>query len=124
MTLIDKEKAIETLKTEFLYFSYSSDDPHEAVDQAVKEVRKSVVEIIEDMPEAGQSITWVPVKERLPDKAGHYLGCGRKGGIYLVKYLGDNSNMWWQAGHGSASVRVTAWSELPEPYMENNDNQN
>ena len=79
---------------------------------------------VRDMRKSCQSITWVPVKERMPSKAGHYLGCGRKGGIYLVKYLGDNSNMWWQAGHGSASVRVTAWSELPEPYMEDNDNQN
>ena len=80
-----------------------------------EEVRKSVVEIIEDMPEAGQSITWHPVKEALPKTPGPYLGCGKMGGVYIVKF---ENGMFWHVGHGSCAKRVIAWAEMPEPYME------
>lgn len=116
MPLIDKATAIEALKTEFLYFSYNdSDSTDEAVEHAVGEVRKSVVEIIEELPEAGQSITWHPVKEALPKAPGPYLGCGKMGGVYIVKF---ENGMFWHVGHGSCTKRVIAWAEMPEPYME------
>ena len=50
---------------------------------------------------------WIPVSERLPEKNGKYLVCGRQNAVNILT---------WQEEHWYGRWGVVAWMPLPEPY--------
>lgn len=62
---------------------------------------------IEQMPSVTPKAGWIPVSERLPEKAGKYLVTVKNGNVYAGVY---------DAFSGQFQCAATAWMPLPEPY--------
>ena len=75
---------------------------------------KNVFEIIEEQP---QVVGWIPVTERLPDKAGNYL-VTRQGYTWVANWF---NNTWWGIEKKYRWADVEAWQPLPEPVKEEKD---
>ena len=67
-------------------------------------------ELLEQQPKA----EWIPVNERLPEKAGKYLVTVKNGNVYAVVY---------DAFSGQFQCAATAWMPLPEPYKESEEEE-
>ena len=62
--------------------------------------------------EEAQGQMWIPVEERLPERAGYYLAAFEDGCVADDEYYGPPSNQWWRetnANHG----KVKHWMPLP-----------
>lgn len=66
---------------------------------------------------------WIPCSERLPKDEGSYLVTDDAGGVKTVQddefmHYEDGTPLWL------FSQNVTAWMELPEPYLGDKDDFN
>lgn len=62
-------------------------------------------------------MSWVSVKERLPETGKQVLCCNQRGGYYIAKYL-DKGQGWYRMNYPVHECNPVAWAELPEPYKE------
>lgn len=85
------------------------------IETELKEIRKVIQKAFgHKQEEFGK---WMPVSERLPDKAGEYIVTDDAGGMATVStddlvYNAGGELIWL------CSQNVTAWMPLPEPYKE------
>lgn len=115
--MIDENKLIENLDImiDDVPISYMEDENHDRLN-AYNYALSRVASIIKNQQKVNE---WIPIEERLPDKAGTYLV------TYHPRY-GDNINENVVAidvdnfGRGlwgnRKRQRVIAWMFLPEPY--------
>lgn len=70
-------------------------------------------------------VKWIPVTERMPEKAGSYL-VTLQGNENAISLGGDNPFVWVELfdgseWHNSSWYDVLAWREKPEPWKEKSD---
>lgn len=76
---------------------------------------------IEDFPKVDE---WIPVEERLPDKAGAYrVTCLYDDKIYKVKDDLFYSDRSWGYDNRHPNRKVIAWKPLEKPYKEVENDQ-
>lgn len=81
-------------------------------------VRSIAVRVIRDMPSTQPEQRWIPVTERLPERADNVIICYKAGDHTLVstgRYL-HKFKMWYVDVVGDLRDGVIAWMPLPEPY--------
>lgn len=65
---------------------------------------------------------WIPVKNNVPTERGYYLACNGRGEVFIADFVppyGKMPAMWWNiTNYSGTAERVVAWSVLPEPYKE------
>ena len=68
------------------------------------------------------SMNWIPVSERLPDKSGKYLATAFEGTVKTttVVLFQSRTRLWSLTGQ-RAYWKVIAWMPLPEAYREEGD---
>ena len=106
--LISLQAAIDAM-CELMHHWFGGDPKDE-----IREIKRE----LEKLPPAQQENDWTPVsKKKHPDKEGEYLVTDDAGGMAEVDkdvfmFLDDGTLCWLY------SQNVTAWRELPEPYVE------
>ena len=59
------------------------------------------------------SLKWIPVSERLPEKGETVIALGSRGGVYTAQYKG--SIYWHKLNARCHMCEPTHWMPLPEP---------
>lgn len=83
-------------------------------DEKEKNFLEDMIWLISSQPQVGG---WIPVTERLPDKAGNYL-VTRQGYTWVANWF---NNTWWGIEKKYRWADVEAWQPLPEPFKEEKD---
>ena len=117
--LISRKAAIEAL-ARMMPRSYTPDGSHPADEEIFRaqEVFADCIEALEILPSAQPEQRWIPVTERLPERADNVIICYKAGDYTLVstgRYL-YKFKMWYVDVVGDLRDGVTAWMPLPEPY--------
>lgn len=85
-------------------------------DRAIPLIDEATILACEDMRRM-QNDGWIPVEERLPEKAGTYLVCTQNQCVCTAKYRIFGTGEW---GSNFKNC-VIAWQETPAPYRIHND---
>lgn len=99
-----RKEAVEDLKTLKDFFMEQSGGSYPmSLEYAINELEKNLI------------TEWIPVSERLPEKAGRYLTTCNKWGAWEVDW-----NIWTDSPKASWlwEQEVTAWMPLLKPYEE------
>ena len=112
MSLIDRDELLEILRImQEVYF-----DRKIILGKVVEEVKR--MPIIEPEPK------WIPVSERLPDKADFYLTSSKSKQYPDDPYEVYTHISFYACGEWACTNRtVTAWMPLPESYRGDEDGQ-
>jgi len=82
-----------------------------------EDLQRKLIERMNALPFAQSEQRWIPVSERLPIDAGHYL-CSFKKPNRIDRICVDLA--YWTGGrwYGYMADEICAWMPLPEPYEE------
>lgn len=61
------------------------------------------------------SVKWIPVSERLPDKCGRYLTCDDKGNVHIFEHNPMGVYPFMIAPNSERYYQPTHWMPLPNP---------
>lgn len=90
-----------------------ANDTAEAFIEAYKECK----EIIRSHMDEAENDGWIPVSERLPEKAGTYIVSAKDGKREIVTFVKwQNRFKKWDLSGARAYWKTNAWKPLPEPY--------
>lgn len=74
-------------------------------------------EIIRSHMDEAENDGWIPVSERLPEKAGTYIVSAKDGKREIVTFVKwQNRFKKWDLSGARAYWKTNAWKPLPEPY--------
>ncbi len=90
-----------------------ANDTAEAFIEAYKECKEIIRSHMDDVENDG----WIPVSERLPEKAGTYIVSAKDGKREIVTFVKwQNRFKKWDLSGARAYWKINAWKPLPEPY--------
>lgn len=90
-----------------------ANDTAEAFIEAYKECKEIIRSHMDDVENNG----WIPVSERLPEKAGTYIVSAKDGKREIVTFVKwQNRFKKWDLSGARAYWKTNAWKPLPEPY--------
>lgn len=80
-------------------------------------VCERAMEIIRSHMDDVENNGWIPVSERLPEKAGTYIVSAKDGKREIVTFVKwQNRFKKWDLSGARAYWKTNAWKPLPEPY--------
>ena len=90
-----------------------ANDTAEAFIEAYKECKEIIRSHMDDVENDG----WIPVSERLPEKAGTYIVSAKDGKREIVTFVKwQNRFKKWDLSGARAYWKINAWKPLPESY--------
>lgn len=90
-----------------------ANDTAEAFIEAYKECKEIIRSHMDDVENNG----WIPVSERLPEKAGTYIVSAKDGKREIVTFVKwQNRFKKWDLSGARAYWKTNAWKPLPGPY--------
>lgn len=83
----------------------------------IRECKESFRRMIDEQPTVYVNDGWIPVSERLPEKAGTYIVSAKDGKREIVTFVKwQNRFKKWDLSGTRAYWKINAWKPLPKPY--------
>lgn len=108
-----KNKAYEFVAKEPLTKCYTDTDIEQIKVHELAVIKKRIRSHMDEVKNDG----WIPVSERLPEKAGTYIVSAKDGKREIVTFVKwQNRFKKWDLSGARAYWKINAWKPLPEPY--------